>query len=185
MTWVDWAIVIVLAAATIGGITQGLLRSVFALGGLIFGLLIASWNYGHVAAVLLPMVRIEAVADAIGFLLIALIIMGIAHLIGNHVVAKIVHKVGLGCLDRIAGAVFGFVQGAVLVMLTILVVLAFFPKSTWLADAQLPKYFYGACQATTSFEPRQNSPNRVHRGIDEMRKAAPRMDTSAVFIILK
>src|SRR5579863_1501236 len=101
MTWVDWAIVIVLVSATIGGITQGLLRSVFALGGLIFGLLIASWNYGHLASMLLPIVRIEAVADAIGFLLIALIIMAIAHLIG-HVIAKIVHKVGLGCLDRLA-----------------------------------------------------------------------------------
>ena len=171
MTWVDWAIVIVLAASTIGGITQGLLRSVFALGGLIFGLMVAAWNYGRVAALLLPIVRMEAVADAIGFLLIALVIMALAHLIG-HLISKIVHKVGLGCLDRLAGAAFGFVQGAVLVMLSILVVLAFFPQSTWLADATLPKYFYGACQATTSLSPGELA-ERVRRGIVEMKERAP------------
>ena len=171
MTWIDWAIVIVLVSGTISGIAQGLLRSVFALGGLIGGLMIAAWNYGRVAAFFLPIVRNETMADAIGFLLIALVIMVAANLVG-HLISKIVHKVGLGCLDRLAGAAFGFAQGALMVMLAILVVLAFFPKSTWLADAKLPKYFYGACQATTSLSPGELA-DRVHRGIDEMRKRAP------------
>jgi membrane protein required for colicin V production len=171
MTWVDWAIVIVLAAATIGGITQGLLRSVCSLFGLIFGLLIAAWNYGRIAAFLLPIVRIQAVADAIGFLLIALVVMALAGLIG-HFISSVVHKIGLGCLDRIAGAAFGFVQGALLVMLSILVVLAFFPKSPWLAAAELPKYFYGACHATTHLSPGELA-NRVRHGIDEMQNRAP------------
>jgi len=171
MTWVDWAIVIVLAAATIGGISQGLFRSVCSLCGLIFGLLIAAWNYGRIAALILPIVRIEAVANAIGFLLIALVIMAIANLIG-HVIAKIVHKIGLGCLDRLAGAAFGFVQGAVMVMIVILIVLAFFPKSPWLAEATLPKYFYGACHVTTNLSPGELA-NRVRHGIDEMQEQAP------------
>lgn len=171
MTWIDWAIVIVIAGATISGIAQGLLRSVFALGGLIAGLMIAAWNYGRVGAFFLPIVRNGTVADAIGFLLIALVIMVLASLIG-HLISKIVHKVGLGCLDRLAGAAFGFVQGAGMVMLVILVVLAFFPKSTWLDDAKLPKYFYGACQATTNLSPAELA-NRVHRGIEEIQERAP------------
>lgn len=171
MTWIDWAIVIVLAGGTISGITQGLLRSVFALGGLIAGLVIAAWHYGRVATFFVPIVRNETIADAIGFVLIALAIMVLANLIG-HLISKVVHKVGLGCLDRLAGAAFGFVQGAIMVMLAILVVLAFFPKSTWLDDAKLPKYFYGACQATTSLSPGELA-NRVHRGIEEMKERAP------------
>jgi membrane protein required for colicin V production len=171
MTWVDWAIVSVLAAATIGGISQGLLRSVCSLSGLIFGLLIAAWNYGRVAAVLQPAVRIEAVSNALGFLLIALVIMAFAHLVGV-IISKMVHKIGLGCLDRLAGAVFGFVQGAVLVTLSILVVLAFFPKSLLLADAKLPKYFFGACQASTHLSPGELE-NRVHHGIDVIEERAP------------
>ena len=71
MTWVDWVIVIVLAASVIGGLSQGLFRSVCSLGGLILGLVLAAWNYGRVAAMVLPVVHSDAIADAIGFLLIA------------------------------------------------------------------------------------------------------------------
>jgi membrane protein required for colicin V production len=172
MTWVDWAIVIVLAGATIGGISQGLLRSVCSLFGLIFGLLIAAWNYARIAALLMPFVRIEAVADAIGFLLIALVVVAVANLTG-YVISGTAHKIGLGCLDRLAGMVFGFVQGAVLVTLCILVVLAFFPKSTWLAEAKLPRYFIGACYTTTHLSPGELS-NRVRHGINEMEERAPK-----------
>lgn len=172
MTWVDWAIVIVLAGATVGGISQGLLRSVCSLGGLILGLLIAAWNYGRIARVVMPVVRIEAVADAIGFLLIALVIVAVANLVG-YVVSGTAHKIGLGCLDRLAGMVFGLVQGAVLVTLCILVVLAFFPKSQWLAEAKLPRYFIGACYTTTHLSPNELA-NRVHHGIDEMEERAPK-----------
>jgi membrane protein required for colicin V production len=171
MTWVDWTIAIVLAAATIGGISQGLLRSVCSLFGLVFGLMLAAWNYSHIAAILRPIVRIEAVADAIGFLLIALLVMIIANLVGL-VISKTVHKMGLGCLDRMAGAVFGFAQGAVLAMLSILVVLAFFPKNEWLAQAKLPRYFYGACHVVTHLSPDELA-ERVRHGIDEMQKRAP------------
>jgi len=171
MTWVDWAIVIVLAGATIGGITQGLLRSVFSLGGLIFGLLLAAWNYGRIAKVLMPIVRVEEVADAIGFLLIAFVVMAIANLVG-HIISKMAHKIGLGCLDRLAGLVFGFVQGAVLVTIFIVVVLAFFPKSAWLAEGKLPRYFIGACYTTTHLSPDALA-DRVRHGINEMEDRAP------------
>ena len=58
-------------------------------------------------------------ADAIAFLLIALVVMGLVGLVGN-VLARALHRIGLGCLDRIAGAVFGFFQGVLLVTLCIL-----------------------------------------------------------------
>jgi Uncharacterized membrane protein, required for colicin V production len=171
MTWVDWAIVIVLAGATIGGISQGLLRSVCSLFGLIFGLMLAAWNYGRIAAVLLPIVRIDTIADAIAFLLIAMLVMLVANLTGM-VISKTVHKIGLGCLDRLAGAVFGAVQGAVMVTIILVVVLAFFPKSTWLAEAKLPKYFLGACHVTTRLSPNELG-NRIRHGIDELEQHAP------------
>src|ERR1035441_55574 len=117
MTWVDLAIVIVLVVSVLGGLSQGLLRSVCSLCGLIFGLILAAWNYARVAALLLPLVRIEPVADAIGFLLIALLVMAVANLFGA-VVSKVIHKIGLGCLDRLAGGAFGFLQGALLITLS-------------------------------------------------------------------
>jgi membrane protein required for colicin V production len=171
MTWVDWAIVIVLAASVIGGLSQGLLRSVCSLCGLIFGLLLAAWNYGRVAAFLLPMVHVESVANAIGFVLIALLVMVVAAIIGT-ILSKMVKRIGLGCLDRLAGGIFGFLQGALLVTIAVLVVVAFFPKAQWLAEARLPKLFIGACHLSMQVSPKELS-NRVHDGLNMMEKNAP------------
>jgi len=171
MVLVDWAIVIVLAASVIGGFAQGLLRSMFGLCGLFFGLVLAAWNYGRIAAILMPMVKIDAVANAIGFLLIALLVMAVASLIGA-VLSKMIHGIGLGCLDRIAGGLFGFLQGALMVTIVILVVVAFFPKAHWLAEARLPKLFIGACDLSSRVSPHELS-EKVREGLHMMEEHAP------------
>jgi membrane protein required for colicin V production len=152
MELVDWAIVFFMALAVLGGFAQGFLRSFVALGGLVLGVALAAWNYGLIAAMLLPLVRIEAVANTIGALVIALCVMGLAGFIGG-ILAKAIHCMGLGCVDKIAGAVFGFFQGAMLVTLFILVTVAFFPRVHWLAEARLPRLFFGACHLSTRMSP--------------------------------
>jgi membrane protein required for colicin V production len=171
MTWVDWAIVIVLAMATVGGLTQGFFRSAFSLCGLFFGLVLAAWNYTRVAAMLQPVVHIQDVANALGFLLIALLVMFVANFLGG-IVSKTLHRMGLGCLDRIAGAGFGFLQGALLVTISILVVVAFFPKAHWLADAALPKYFFGVCHLSARISPAELA-ERVRSGLQLLEQHAP------------
>jgi membrane protein required for colicin V production len=114
MAWVDWAIVFIMAAAVLGGLAQGFFRSVCSLLGLVLGLGIAAWNYGRLSALFLPLVRVRAVADTIAFVLIALLVMAIFAIIGTFL-AKAFRFLGLGCLDGIAGAVFGFFQGVFLV----------------------------------------------------------------------
>ena len=144
MTWVDWVILAVLAAATVGGLAQGFFRTVCSLAGSDLrtgagGMELRS-AWGRCSG---RSCKVEAVANTIGFLLIALLVMGIANLVGG-VIAKMVHWMGLGCLDGLAGAILGFVQGVLLVMICILVTVAFFPGQEWLAEARLPKMFFGA-----------------------------------------
>jgi len=152
MTWVDWAIVVVLALAVLGGLKQGFLRAVFSLGGLLLGLALAAWNYARFAALLLAFIPIEAVRDTVAFLGIAVLVMAVAGFLGK-VVAKTIHHMGLGCLDRLAGAAFGFLQGALFVTVCILVAVAFFPHAHWLTESKLPKRFFGACQLSTRLSP--------------------------------
>jgi membrane protein required for colicin V production len=152
MTLVDWIIVAILASAVIGGIAQGFLRSVFSFGGLILGLVIAAWNYEKVAVFIKTIIHNPEVSNTIGFLLIAFVVMVIAAIIGQ-LLSKVFHKIGLGCLDRLAGAFFGFFQGALLVTVCILVTIAFFPETDWLSQAKLPKYFFGACHLSASISP--------------------------------
>ncbi len=152
MTVVDWIIVAVLAGSVLAGIVQGFFRSIFSLGGLILGLVVAAWNYGRVAHFLRPIVHSDKVSDAIGFLLIALAVAAVCAGIGI-LLSKVFNKIGLGCLDKMAGALFGFFQGALLVTVAILVTVAFFPATEWLTQARLPKYFFAACHLSAQVSP--------------------------------
>jgi membrane protein required for colicin V production len=163
MTAVDWVVVIILASAVLGGLVQGFFRSVCGLLGLILGLVIAAWNYTKVASLFLPIVKIPAVANTIAFLLIAIAVMALIGLIGN-LLAKTLRLLGLGWLDGLAGAVFGFFQGVVLVVIGILVVVAFFPQAHWIADARLPRMFFGACHVSANVTPAELG-ERVRNGL--------------------
>jgi membrane protein required for colicin V production len=137
----------------------------------LLGLALAAWNYGRVAALLMPLVRTEPVANTIGFVLIALFAMALASVLGT-VLAKIMHQIGLGCLDRLAGAAFGLFQGALLVTLGILVVVAFYPKAHWLAESKLPRRFFGACQLSTHMSPEELA-KRVRQGLKTLEEESP------------
>jgi membrane protein required for colicin V production len=163
MTWVDWAIVIVLACSALGGMMQGFFRTACSLIGLIAGLSLAAWNYGHFASLLLPLVRIEAVADAIAFFTIAILVMAVANVIGN-LLGKAFDMLGLGCLDSVGGAVLGFMQGLVLVTLGVLVAVAFFPNAQWLAQSSLPRQFFSALHMSTHMSPAELA-DRVRSGL--------------------
>jgi|SRR5579863_2784780 len=167
----DWFIVIVLVVAVLGGVSQGLFRSICSLAGLVGGLALAAWNYDRLASVLLPFVRIEAVADAIGFIFIALLIMGIFGIIGT-LLHKTFRRMGLGCLDRLGGAIFGLLQGVLLVTLAILVAVAFFPEAHWLAEARLPRLFFGACHLSTNITPTQLG-ERIRGSLTVLEQKAP------------
>jgi len=159
MLWIDWAIVIVVALAVMGGLTQGFFRSFCSLAGLVLGLALAAWNYGIVAGPLKPLVHSEEAADIIGFLLIALLIMLVAGILGN-------------LLARLAGAIFGFFQGVLLVTLAILVTVAFYPQAHWLVEARLPRYFFAACHLSTRMSPEQLA-QRVRFGLRTLEAETP------------
>jgi membrane protein required for colicin V production len=152
MNWVDLVIVLVMALAVLGGLKQGFFRAVCSLAGLLLGLALAAWNYGRVAALVLPVVHFKPAANVIAFLLIALVVMGVFAFAGM-LLSKTVHGMGLGCLDRLAGAAFGFFQGTLMVTLVILVTVAFFPHAHWLTEAKLPRMFFGACHLSTHMSP--------------------------------
>ena len=171
MTWIDWIIVAVLAVSVLGGFIQGFLRSIVSLGGLMLGVVLAAGNYGRLARPRRTMVRSEMAADAIAYLIIAVLVVVIVALIGK-ILSKMVHKIGLGCLDRLVGAVFGLFQGALLVTCFILVTLAFFPKAQWLAQSRMPRYFFGACHLSTRISPDKLA-ERIRGTLKSLEKASP------------
>lgn len=173
MTLVDWAVVIIMVSAVIAGMAQGFFRSVCSLGGLVVGVALAAWNYGRLARLFLPLFRISAIANTVAFLLIALLVMALAGLLGN-LLAKAFKMIGLGWLDAIAGAVFGFCQGVVLVVVFILVIVAFFPEEQWLAQSTLPRMFFGALHLSTHITPSELS-SKVRSGLRSIDEESQRL----------
>ena len=173
LTPVDWAVIVILAIAVISGLAQGFFRSVCGLGGLILGLAVAAWNYHHLAGIFLRFLRVEAVANVVAFLLIFILVVAVAALIG-HLLAKAFSLIGLGWLDGLAGGVFGLFQGAVIIIILILVAVAFFPQQAhWLADAQLPRQFFAAAHIGSNITPSELG-DRIRSGLNEWERRSPR-----------
>jgi membrane protein required for colicin V production len=171
LTIVDWVIVAVLVGSVLAGIVQGFLRSVFALGGLVVGLIVAAWNYVYVAGFFRRWVKSEEVANAIAFILIAIAVTALASAIGIAL-SRVFRKIGLGCLDSLAGAIFGLFQGGLLVTVFILVTVAFFPDTEWLTQARLPKYFFGAIHMSADVSPSMLS-ERVKQELNRLEQESP------------
>jgi membrane protein required for colicin V production len=171
MTLVDWVIIVIMVLAVLGGMAQGFFRSACSLCGLVLGLAIADWNYGHIAALFVPIVRIHAVADCIAFLLIALLVMAGFNILGAFL-SKAFRSVGLGCLDGLAGGIFGFFQGIILVTLGILAIVTFFPPAQVLAEARLPRMFFGACHLSARMSPHEME-QRVREGLRTLEEKTP------------
>ncbi len=168
---IDWIIVMILALSVIGAARNGFFIEAFSLAGVVLGLLIASWNFQKLAPWILHAIHTQAVADVIAFLAIALLIMVAAGLVGRalHWSAR---SIGLGWLDRLAGAVFGLLKGCVLVTLGVMALAAFIPRNGWLAHSQLAPYFLSAAHTTTAVTPVELG-ERIRDGVQIIRDAQP------------
>jgi len=137
---VDVAILAILIFSTLAAIRQGLVRELFALAGLVIGLLVASRQYPALAVPLSHWIHSPGIADALAFLCIALGIMLVASLIGSAL-RDAVEFIGLSWADGILGAAFGLVRGCLLVMVALLALAAFRPGAPWLQGSRLVPYF--------------------------------------------
>jgi len=171
MPWVDLGILVILLVATVGGMAQGFFHSICSLAGLVFGLLLAAWNYQRVGMMFKAIIPVAAVDNTIGFLLIALLVMALANVAGG-ILSKTIRWMGLGCLDKLGGAVLGFVQGVLLVTVCILVTVAFFPDQHWLAEATLPQMFIGTLHLSSHMSPGELG-DKVRTGLMQLEHESP------------
>lgn len=171
MVVVDWIIAAVLLLSVVGAAKNGFFIEAFSLAGVVLGLLIASWNFERLMPWLLQVIHPPAVAETVAFLAIALAIMVVAGLMGR-LLRRTANAIGLGWLDRLVGAAFGFVKGCVIVTLCIMSLAAFFPSCRWLDNSRLAPYFLSAAHTTTAVTPVELG-ERIRQGIRIIRDAQP------------
>jgi membrane protein required for colicin V production len=171
MALVDWLIVVIVLVSVLSAAKNGFFLEVFSLGGVIAGLLIASWNYQRLLPWVAQWVHSLPAAEALSFLSIALGVMLLAGIAGR-IIRWSVQSIGLGWADRFIGAVFGLLKGCALVTLAALVVAAFLPQATWFQKSLLAPYFLTAAHRVSVVTPYELG-ERIRQGVVIIRNAQP------------
>jgi membrane protein required for colicin V production len=171
MNLFDCLLIAILAYSTIVAFMRGIILELFSLAGLIAGILIASWNYGRLAAYLDHFIIAAAIAEIISFLLLVVGVMVLSALLGKAF-NRTAHAIGLGFFDRILGAAFGFGRGCLLGVAILMAIAAFLPHSTWIENSQLSSYFLAGAHAVSFVVP-YDLQHRILVGAEQLKHNAP------------
>src|ERR1700733_9963525 len=171
MNLFDWFLLAILAWSIIMAFVRGFILELFSLGGLIAGILIASWNYTHIAELLERLIKTPATAQIIAFLLIIIGVMVLSTLLGKAL-NRTAHAIGLGFFDRLLGAVFGLARGCLFGVAILMAIAAFRPHSTWAENSRLTPYFLAGVHAVSFVVP-YGLQQQIMNGAQQIKHNAP------------
>jgi membrane protein required for colicin V production len=140
MNGLDWLILGILLFSALHAAAQGFVFELFSLFGVVCGYLLAAWEYPVAARYLLPYVKTETIASGAAFLLLfagVVIFAGVAGRIARWAATS----AGLRWIDRVLGAIFGLLRGALIVVVLVMAMASFLPSSHALAESTFAQYF--------------------------------------------
>ena len=153
MNPLDWIIALTLAISTITAFMRGFIRSLFALVGMIAGILLAAIYAPRLAQSLRHWITTPAFAKLCAFILILASVYVIAMLLGR-LVRGAFSAVGLGFFDRLAGAAFGFARATLFLAAMLLPLSPYLPQFTVTRSSVLLPYLLPAAHGISSLMPR-------------------------------
>jgi membrane protein required for colicin V production len=136
----DWIILLVLVVSVIQAASSGFFQEAFGIAGLVFGYLIAAWQYRRLAGHFAAYISSRWLGEIAAFLAILLGVMVLAGILGK-IVRWIVKEAGLNVVDRFFGGALGLVRGGLLIAIVLVGMTAFTPTSRWLQGSSLAPYF--------------------------------------------
>ncbi len=156
MTWVDLAVIGMLAVSALLAFMRGFVREVLGVGAWVAAVLVAIWAFPFAR----PRFRewlgapdlVDPVTFAAVFIATLLVLLLISHWIG-----ALVRGSALGGLDRTLGLIFGLLRGAALVVFAYIAAGLVIPVDRWpgvvLQARSLPLAYAGAAWAAARLPP--------------------------------
>jgi membrane protein required for colicin V production len=167
VTLADGIILVVILLSAVQAASAGFFQEACGIAGLVFGYLLAAWNYrtlaGHFVQYSSPwLVEIAA------FLVIFVGVMLLAGIVGRitHWAMK---EAGLALFDRVLGGALGLVRGCLLVAIVLTSMTAFTPTSKWLQGSELAPYFLVVGRAAIWLAPPELRA-RFYQGLELVRR---------------
>jgi len=126
MTFFDLIVLALVGASLIAGALRGFVRALIATLAILAGVIVAAQSYETAGAALraLNVVASNAAANACGFLLIIGITLALGFVAG-HLLKSGLKRARLEWLDRVLGALFGFLRGMAVCCVVYLALTAF------------------------------------------------------------
>lgn len=115
MSWLDYAILGVLAASVVWGIWRGFVREVISLAGWVLAFLAANAVAGPLGDALPTSISSPEVRVLVAFLVVFIFTLSIATVAGM-LLSRLLKAAGLGGLDRTLGGLFGLARGVVILL---------------------------------------------------------------------
>jgi membrane protein required for colicin V production len=163
----DWIILGVILLSLIQAASVGFFQEAFGIAGLVFGYLLAAWNYQRLASHFASYGAAWLVEIA-AFLVIFVGVMLLAGLAGR-VTRWMVKEAGLTFVDRILGGALGMLRGCLIDSVVLVSLAAFTPTSKWLQGSGLAPYFLVAGRAAVWVAPAELR-TRFYQGLDLLRQ---------------
>ena len=169
MNIADWIILLVLLVSVVQAASSGFFQEIFGIAGLVFGYLIAAWQYRHLADHFATYISSRWLGEIAAFLAIFLGVMVLAGVLGK-IVRWAMKEAGLSVIDRVLGGILGLVRGCLLIAIVLVGMTAFTPTSRWLQNASLSPYFLVVGRAAIWVAPTELR-SQFYKGLDYLRKA--------------
>jgi len=167
VTVADWIILGVILLSLIQAASAGFFQEAFGIAGLIFGYLLAAWNYQRLAGRFASYGAAWLVEIA-AFLVIFVGVMLLAGLAGR-ITRWMTQEAGLTFVDRILGGALGLLRGCLVDSVVLVSLAAFTPTSRWLQGSELAPYFLVAGRAAVWVAPAELR-TRFYQGLDLLRQ---------------
>jgi membrane protein required for colicin V production len=167
LTVADWIILAAILVSTIQAASYGFFQEAFGIAGLVFGYLLAAWEYPRLARHFAPYLNSPWFGEITAFLVIFAAVIILAGIAGR-ITRWAVHEVGLSFVDRFLGGALGLLRGILVVAVVLLSMTAFTPSSKWLAGSELSPYFLVVGRAAIWVAPSELR-GRFYQGLDFLR----------------
>ena len=167
MSGSDWIILLVILVSLIQAASSGFFQEAFGIAGLMFGYLLAAWQYHRLAERFAPYLKSPWLGEMAAFLIIFLAVMILAGMAGR-IARWAMKEAGLSFVDRILGGALGLLRGSLIVAVVLVSMTAFTPTSKWLEGSQVAPYFLVVGRAVIWVAPAELRA-RFYQGLDLLR----------------
>jgi membrane protein required for colicin V production len=151
-TFLDFLFAGIVLVSTVVALIKGLVREIISLVALIGGFILAVLFYRIPAARLAEFTRTESIADFAGFLMIFVgcILVGA---VAAFLVNRFVKAASLTWIDRLLGAIFGFLRGWAISSMLVVALIAFPVRENLMARSFLAPLLLAGAQAAVLMVP--------------------------------